>query len=103
MMELQIIEFALQGIKVKENYECCERILNAARNLNVAKTECRRAKTTELIQARVKIETSLEQLENSYSELKAKYGRVEAIERVIREQKQELVQISFSKAHLKKR
>ena len=102
MIGLHIIEIALQGIRDSEHYECCERIIKAARDVNAAETLCRRAKVSELIQARASLEISLDQLENSYNELKAKHGKVEAIEKIIREQKLAVVRSSYDKAKLKK-
>ena len=103
MIELKIIEAALQGIKFKEYNDCCERILKAIREVNIVETECRRAKAAELIQAKAKMEISLEELKNSYNELKEKHGKVDEIEKVICDQKLALAHISFDKACLKRR
>ncbi len=102
MIELYILEVALQGIKTIENYECCERILKAAQDLNVAETECRRSKAAELIMAKAKLEISLSLLEQEYDQLKRKQGRVKAVEELIFEQKKAILHNSLEKSKLKR-
>lgn len=101
MISFDVLRAALQGIKTKEYYECCRRILKAAQEVNDAETECRRLKAQELIRARAQLEISLNQLEYSYNELKTKYGKIETVEELIINQRIALLHNSFEKKSLR--
>ena len=102
MIALDIADVAIEAIRAIADQKYRDELLAAAEELKRSDAQCRRAKATELILARARLENSLSKLKRKYDEMKLSYGRVAEIESLISEQERKRAVLSFDRKELKR-